>query len=46
MMCKFEGDKECINSELFDRWKDDKRETAWLALGVCPKCPIFGEMRT
>ena len=43
MKCKFEPDMDCIKSELFEKWKDDKKETAWLTLGECPSCPIYNE---
>ena len=39
--CKFDKSKECIRSELFDKWNDDKKETAFLTLGICPQCPIY-----
>ena len=41
MKCKFEETEKCIKAALFDKCKDDKRETAFLALRVCPKCPIY-----
>lgn len=41
MNCKFNEAMECIKSELFDKWKDDKREIAFRTLGVCPKCPVY-----
>lgn len=43
MLCKFNESKECIHTELFDKWKDDKKETAYLTLGVCPVCPVYTE---
>lgn len=41
MKCEFNESKECKEAELFDRWKDDKKETGWLTLGVCPECPVY-----
>jgi hypothetical protein len=41
MKCKFEINKDCVQSEAFETWKDDKRETAFLALEVCPECPVY-----
>jgi len=41
MKCKFEETKECIESALLDKWKDNKKETARLALGVCHQCPVY-----
>jgi hypothetical protein len=41
MKCKFTPEKECIQSDIFEMWKDDKKETAWLTLGVCPECLIY-----
>lgn len=43
MKCKFDKAKECIKIELFDKWKDDKGESAWLAIGICPCCPVYLE---
>lgn len=43
MKCKFNWVKECVNTELFDKWKDNKEEAAWLTLGLCPECPVYRE---
>ena len=43
MKCKFNELKDCIKAEVFDKWKDDKKETAWLTIGMCPDCPIYKE---
>lgn len=43
MKCKFNETKECIHVELFDKWKDNKWELAWLTIGICPDCPIYKE---
>jgi hypothetical protein len=41
MKCKFVETEECPISKLFDRWKDNKKETAWLMLGECLECSIY-----
>lgn len=41
MKCKFVETKKCIHAELFEEWKDNKKESAWLMLGICPNCPIY-----
>lgn len=43
MPCKFNDKKECIHSDLFEKWKEDTKEIAWLTLGICPTCPLYLE---
>ncbi len=35
--------REQEHPELFEKWEDDKKETAYLILGICPECPIYRE---
>ena len=46
MKCKFQETEECINAKLFQKWKHNKRETAFLMLGVCPDCPVYNKDKT
>jgi hypothetical protein len=41
--CKFNENRECIQAKLFERWSHDKKEVAWLTLGVCPQCSVYAE---
>jgi hypothetical protein len=41
MECIFVENKDCPKAEEFDKWKNNKYETACLMFLVCPECPIY-----